>query len=82
MNAVILVLSVVLPLLPIVLFPTRFFRRGRTMTVLGAVLLVGVMMLLWWSLNGLTSTDTAATSDTAALTGLSDKDLSALEKLF
>jgi len=82
MNAVILVLSVVLPLLPIVLFPTRFFGRGRAMTVLGAVLLVGVMMLLWWSLNGLTSTDTAATSDTAALTGLSDQDLSALEKLF
>ena len=82
MNAVILVLSVVLPLLPIVLFPTRFFGRGRAMTVLGAALLVGVMMLLWWSLNGLTSTDTAATSDTAALTGLSDKDLSALEKLF
>jgi hypothetical protein len=40
------------------------------------------MMLLWWSLNGPASTDTAATSDTAALTGLSDKDLSALEKLF
>ena len=52
------------------------------MTVLGAVLLVGVMLLLWWSLNGLTSTDTAAASDTAALTGLSDKDLSALEELF
>jgi len=29
MNAVILILSVVLPLLPIVLFPTRFFGRGR-----------------------------------------------------
>jgi len=50
--------------------------------VLGAVLLVGVMMLLWWSLNFLTSTDTAAASDTASLTGRSDQDLSALEKLF
>ena len=82
MNAMILILSVVLPLLPIVLFPTRFFGRGRAMTVLGAVLLVGVMMLVWWSLNGLTGADPAAGTDTAALTGLSDQDMSALEKLF
>jgi len=82
MNAVILILSVVLPLLPIVLFPTRFFGRGRAMTVLGAMLLVGVMMLVWWSLNGLTTTEPSPGTDTAALTGLSNQDLNALEKLF
>jgi hypothetical protein len=82
MDVVILILSVVLPLLPIVLFPTRFFGRGRAMTVLGAVLLVGMMMLIWWSLNGLTADDARPGTDTAALTGLSDADLSALEKLF
>ena len=82
MSAVILIVSVVLPLLPIVLFPTRFFGRGRAMTVVGAALLVGMMMLVWWSLNGLTSDDAKPGTDTAALAGLSDQDMSALEKLF
>ena len=81
MNAVIVILSVVLPLLPVVLFPTRFFGRGTGQTVLGAALLVGMMMLIWWTLNSLTPTDPAST-DTAAAAGLSDADMSALEKLF
>ena len=72
MNAIILIVSVVLPLLPIVLFPTRFFGRGTGMTLLGAGLLVGMMMLVYWSLSGLTATDTTS----------SDADISALAKMF
>ena len=82
MSTLILIASVVLPLLPIVLFPTRFFGRGTGMTLLGAGLLVGMMMLVWWSLNGLTSPGTTSDADTAALAGVSDADISALEKLF
>lgn len=81
MNTVLLIAGIVAPLLPVVLFPTRFFGRGRMMTVLGAVLLVGAMMLLWYSVSGFTSDD-AKSTDTAAVDGLSDQDLSALEKLF
>jgi hypothetical protein len=82
MNTLILIASVVVPLLPIVLFPTRFFGRGVGMTLLGAGLLVGMMMLVWWSLNSLGGADVAPTTDTAALAGVDDADLSALEKLF
>ena len=83
MNAIILIVSVVLPLLPIVLFPTRFFGRGTGMTLLGAGLLVGMMMLVYWSLSGLTATDaTSGDADTAALAGVNDADIAALEKLF
>ena len=83
MNAIILIVSVVLPLLPIVLFPTRFFGRGTGMTLLGAGLLVGMMMLVYWSLSGLTATDTTSSdADTAALAGVSDADISALAKMF
>ena len=80
MNVLLIIIGVVAPLLPIVLFPTRFFGKGMGMTLLGAGLLVGAIMLVWWSINF--TTDTASTTDTAAATGLSDADMSALEKLF
>ncbi|MEO8758424.1 MAG: hypothetical protein ABI398_11825 [Devosia sp.] len=82
MSAIILIASVVLPLLPVVLFPTRFFGRGLPSTMFGAALVVGMMMMIYWSLSsfGIGTSDSGA--DTAALTGVSDADLSALEKLF
>ena len=80
MNVLLIIIGVVAPLLPIVLFPTRFFGKGIGMTVLGAALLVGAIMLVWWGVNF--STDTTTSTDTAAVTGLSDADMSALEKLF
>jgi hypothetical protein len=82
MNVVLLALSVVLPLLPVVLFPTRFFGRGMASTVLGAALLVGMMMLMYFGLQTLTGDGNTATDpDAAALAGVSDEDLAALEKL-
>lgn len=80
MNLVILVLSVVLPLLPVILFPTRFFGRGLVSTAFGAVLLVGMMMLLYFGLQSLTAPDSGGLD--TALPGATDADLSALEKLF
>jgi hypothetical protein len=81
MSALILIASVVLPLLPVVLFPTRFFGRGTGMTLVGAGLLVGLMMLIYWSLSAFTAPDTSG-SDIAALAGVNDADIAALEKLF
>ena len=80
MNVLLIIIGVGAPLLPIVLFPTRFFGKGMGMTLLGAGLLVGAHMLVWRSVNF--STDTSSSTDTAAATGLSDADMSALEKLF
>ena len=83
MNALILIASVVLPLLPIVLFPTRFFGRGTGRTLLGAGLLVGMMMLVYWSLHTFAAPDTTpANADHAALAGVSAADIRALETLF
>jgi hypothetical protein len=77
MDAIILIVSVVLPLLPVVLFPTRFFGRGLGGTIFGAVLVVGMMMLVYWSLS-------AVTGDTLpnAADGVSGADIAALQKLF
>ncbi len=82
MNAVIIALSVVLPLLPIVLFPTKFIGRGGAWKFVGAGLLVGMMMLLFFSLQSATDDTAKAGGDSSALAGISDADLSALQKLF
>jgi prepilin signal peptidase PulO-like enzyme (type II secretory pathway) len=82
MDAIILIASVVLPLLPVVMFPTRFFGRGLGSTVVGAVLLVGLIMLLYWSLQGALNSSSGDNGDAAAAAALSDADLSALKKLF
>jgi hypothetical protein len=81
MNALILVVSVVLPLLPVVMFPTRFFGRGMGSTVLGAGLLVGMMMLLYFGLQTMGGGGEAASTDVAGLPAGSDADMSALAQL-
>ena len=81
MDAIILIASVVLPLLPVVMFPTRFFGRGLGSTLVGAVLLVGMMMLVYWSLQGALNSGGGDSGDAATATALSDADLSALKKL-
>ena len=55
MNVVFLIASVVLPLLPVVMFPTRFIGRGRMGTILGAAMIVGMMMLIYVGLQGMGS---------------------------
>ena len=81
MNLVLLIVSVVVPLLPVIMFPTRFFGRGLGSTVLGAALLVGTMMLLYLGLQSMGGDGTESSSDMAALTTGSDADVSALEQL-
>jgi hypothetical protein len=81
MNALLLIVSVVLPLLPVVMFPTRFFGRGMMSTVLGAGLLVGMMMLLYFGLQSMGGDAAAGPGDVAGLSSGSDADMSALAQL-
>ena len=46
MNVLLIIVGVVAPLLPIVLFPTRFLGKGIGMTQLGAGLLVSDIILV------------------------------------
>jgi hypothetical protein len=81
MNAIILIVSVVVPLLPVVMFPTKLIGRGGLRTFIGAALLVGVMMLLYFGLQSFITDPGLDQSDAAAASGLSDADMSALQKL-
>ena len=81
MNIILMIVSVVLPLLPVVLFPTRFFGRGLTSTVVGAVMLVGMMMLIYFGLNGLTGPTPPADKSDLAASSLNSADVSALDAL-
>ena len=80
MNAILTILSVVLPLLPVIMFPTRFFGRGTLPTIVGACLLVGMMMVLYFSLGAL-SGDGSPGAASADLPSVPDADLSALADL-
>jgi hypothetical protein len=81
MNAVLLIVSVVLPLLPVVMFPTRFIGRGLGATAMGAALLVGMMMVLYLSLSAATRSSGGAGAVAADLPSVSDADLRALKDL-
>jgi hypothetical protein len=81
MNAILMILSVVLPLLPVILFPTRFFGRGTLPTIVGACLLVGMMMVLYFSLGALAGGDGGPGTASADLPSIPDADLSALAAL-
>ncbi len=84
MNAIILIVSVVAPLMPVVMFPTRFFGRGLGGTILGAALLVGAMMVIYVTMSATIGTggddpkaDKAAKQQQAA----TDADMKALDQL-
>lgn len=81
MNAVLLVVSVVAPLLPVVMFPTRFIGRGLVPTVMGAALIVGMMMLIYVGLSSLGG-DAGDGKSTADADTLTNADVSALNSLF
>jgi hypothetical protein len=81
-NAILLIASVVLPLLPVIMFPTRFIGRGVGATILGAALLVGMMMVLYVSLTAFTGGTGTGKDAAADVPSVSDADLSALKDLF
>ena len=80
MNAILIVISVSLPLLPLVLFPAKTIGRGGVWTIVGAAMIVGVMMLIFFGMQELTG-DAGSDDLTAASAQISDADVKALEKL-
>jgi hypothetical protein len=81
MNAILIAVSVAGPLLPVVLFPTRFFGRGLTSTIVGAAMLVGMMMAMYFGMQAMLGDGSAAPA-AGEEAGISGADLAALEKLF
>ncbi len=83
MNLALVIISVVVPVLPVVLFPTRFIGRSMVSTAFGAGLLVALMMGIYFSLSALGGLDGTAAEpgDASALTGVTSQDLSALNDL-
>jgi hypothetical protein len=71
MDILLLVLTVGLPLLKFVLFPARAMGRGGSWTIVGAVMIVGLMMALWFGIQSLSDTATTlgAASAVAAKPG-------------
>ena len=56
MEILLLVLTVGLPILKFVLFPARAMGRGGNWTIIGALMIVGVMMAVWFGVQSLTDT--------------------------
>jgi hypothetical protein len=84
MNTIILIISVIAPLLPVVMFPTRFIGRGLGGTLLGAALIVGTMMLIYVLMSttmGLGTTDDGGKPAKGASSAATDVDMGALEQL-
>jgi len=61
MDILLIALTVGLPVLKFVLFPARTMGRGGNWTIVGALMIVGLMMAIWFGMQSL--------SDTASLFG-------------
>jgi hypothetical protein len=59
MDLLLLALTIGLPLLKFVLFPARAVGRGGGWTIAGAVMIVGFMMLLFFTIQSFTGTPTS-----------------------
>jgi thiol:disulfide interchange protein len=85
LDILLLALGVGLPLLKFVLFPARAMGRGGNWTLLGALMIVGLMMAIWAGVNALSGFAGDGTAVAQSATGSSEAqqlhDLDALEKL-
>ena len=59
MEILLLVLTAGLPIIKILLFPTRTMGRGGNWTLVGAAMIVGLMMVLWFGMQSFTETSSA-----------------------
>jgi hypothetical protein len=85
LDILLLALGVGLPLLKFVLFPARAMGRGGNWTILGALMIVGLMMAIWAGVNALSGVAGDGTAVAQSATASSEaqqlQDLDALEKL-
>ena len=87
MEILLLVLTAGLPIIKIVLFPAKTIGRGGNWTIVGAAMIVGLMMALWFGVQSVTDTagdlaTDAATTKTAAAPAGQLPDLDGLSQLF
>ena len=87
MEILLLVLTVGLPILKFVLFPARTMGRGGNWTIIGALMIVGVMMAVWFGVQSLTDTGMLGTASAVAAkpgdsTPAQSADLDTLAQLF
>jgi hypothetical protein len=84
MEILLLALTIGLPIIKILLFPARTMGRGGSWTVVGAIMIVGLMMALWFGMQSLTDTVASPTAGatTPASADTSSKALDDLAKLF
>lgn len=66
MEILLLALTVGLPLIKIVLFPARAIGRGGNWTLIGAAMIVGLMMVLWFGVQSFTDSPPAGKSAAAS----------------
>jgi hypothetical protein len=58
MDFLLLAATIGLPLIKFVLFPARAMGRGGNWTLIGAVMIVGLMMAIFFGVQSLTATGT------------------------
>lgn len=85
MDLLLLAVTIGLPLIKFVLFPARAMGRGGNWTLIGAAMIVGLMMAIFFGLQSLTGPNAgnapAAGKSTAQSDGQPLPDLGALSKL-
>lgn len=84
MNTIILIISVIAPLMPVVMFPTRFIGRGLSGTIMGAILIVGAMMFIYIVMSqtmGGGGDDAAKPGKASQQQAATDVDMKALDQL-
>jgi hypothetical protein len=84
MEILLLALTIGLPIIKLLLFPARTMGRGGSWTVVGAIMIVGLMMALWFGMQSLTDTVASPPAGATAAPGAdaSSKALDDLAKLF
>lgn len=90
MDILIIALTIGLPLIKFLLFPARAMGRGGNWTIYGAMMIVGVMMVIWLGVRSLgdpsppspaspAAAQASTSSDAAA--AVEKSELAALQKL-
>lgn len=87
MEILLLVLTVGLPILKFVLFPARAMGRGGNWTIIGALMIVGVMMAIWFGVQSMSDTGMLGTATAVAAkpgdpAAAQSADLDSLSQLF
>ena len=81
MDILLVALGIRLPILKFVLFPARTMGRGGNWTIMGALMIVGLMMALWFGMQSLSGNTAPGDNADATATAAQSSEIAALEKL-